>query len=194
MIYICGDSFGVPDPEYGTAWMQQLGPVVNLCQVSASNVLIAQQIDRALALGAEKIIVLFTSSTRGEKIENGRVIPFSWHTASSITTPFSDRQLRILREYFAEFFDLSLAIYTNQCIIEHALARLESSGRDYAWDQGGFEHASMGGKRYFDQYDHSRSKLCLWDYADTREYRPYYHITDPAVHQQIAEYYKERFQ
>lgn len=193
MIYICGDSFGVPDPEYGTGWMEMIGPVVNFAQVSASNLLIAQQIDRALAEGAKKIIVLFSSSTRSEKIENGTIIPFSWHTANSTTTPFDDRQLRILREYFVEFYDLDLAIYTNQCIIEHALAGLESAGVDYVWDQGGFEHSSMGGKKYFDQYDHSRSALCLWDFARTRDYRPYYHITDSAIHQQIAEYYKERF-
>jgi len=150
MIYICGDSFGVPDPEYGTGWMEMIGSVVNTCQVSASNLLIAQQVDQAIDAGAQRLIVLFTSCTRGEKIENGVPIPFSWHTASRTTTPFNDNQLRVLREYFAEFFDLDLAIYTNQCIIEHTLARLESSGIDYVWDQGGFEHTSMGGRKYFD--------------------------------------------
>jgi hypothetical protein len=193
VIYLCGDSFGVVDKDYGMGWMEMIGPVFNFAQVSASNLLIAQQVDRALDLGAKKIIVLFTSSTRGEKVENGVPIPFSWHTASRITTPFTDRQLRILQDYFAEFYDLGLAIYTNQCIIEHTLGRLESSGVDYIWDQGGFEHHSMGGRKYFDQYDHCRSALCLWDFARTREYRPYYHITDPEIHQQIAAYYSERF-
>lgn len=193
MIYLCGDSFGVPDPDHGTGWMECIGPVTNLCQVSASNLLIAQQVDRAIEMGAKKIIVLFTSSTRGEKIQNGRAIPFSWHTASHLTTPFDDRQLQILRDYFTEFYDLELAIYTNQCIIEHTLGVLQRSGVDYTWDQGGFEHPSMGGREYFSEYRHSRSNLCLWDYARTREYRPYYHIKDPAIHAKIAEYYKERF-
>jgi hypothetical protein len=31
----------------------------------------------------------------------------------------------------------------------------------------------------------------LWDYTVTREYRPYYHITDQQVHQQVADYYIE---
>lgn len=193
MIYVCGDSFGVPDPQYGTGWMERIGSVTNFAQVSASNVLIAQQVDRALAAGAKKIIVLFSSSTRGEKIENGRAIPFSWHTASRLTTPFDARQLKILQEYFAEFFDLDIAIYTNQCIIEHTLACLENSGVDYVWDQGGFEHHSMGGKKYFDQYDHRRSAHCLWDYVKARHYRPYYHITDAKIHAMVAEYYLERF-
>ncbi len=193
MIYLCGDSFGVSDPEYGTAWMEMIGPVTNLAQVSASNLLIAQQVDRAISAGAERIIVLFSSSTRSEKIENGQAIPFSWHTASNVTTPFSPNQLRILREYFAEFHDLDLAIYTNQCIIEHVLSCLHRSGIQYIWDQGGFEHSSMGGREYFSEYNSTRSELCLWDYADTREYRPYYHIKDAAMHQKIAAYYKERF-
>jgi hypothetical protein len=194
MIYICGDSFGVPDPTYGAGWMDQIGATTNLCQVSASNLLIAQQVDRAIAAGAERIIVLFTSSTRSEKVVNGQAIPFSWHTANTTTTPFSTNQLRILQEYFAEFHDLGLAIYTNQCIIQHTLDCLNKSGADYVWDQGGFEHPSMGGRPYFDQYNHTRSDLCLWDYAHTRQYRPYYHITDAQVHQDIATYYRKRFQ
>ncbi len=193
MIYVCGDSFGVSDPAYGTGWMDQIGVTTNLCQVSASNLLIAQQVDRAIAAGAQRIIVLFSSSTRSEKVENGQVIPFSWHTANTTTTPFSKNQLRILQEYFAEFHDLGLAIYTNQCIIQHTLDCLNKSGADYVWDQGGFEHPSMGGRPYFTEYNSTRSDLCLWDYATTRQYRPYYHITDPEIHQHIAAYYKERF-
>jgi hypothetical protein len=194
VIYICGDSFGVSDPEYGEGWMDQIGATTNLCRVSASNLLIAQQVDRALAQGAQKIIVLFSSSTRSEKVENGQAIPFSWHTANTTTTPFSADQLRILREYFAEFHDLGLAIYTNQCIIQHTLDCLNKSGADYVWDQGGFEHPSMGGRLCFEEYNSTRSDLCLWDYAHTRQYRPYYHITDAQVHQDIATYYRKRFQ
>jgi len=194
VIYICGDSFGVSDPEYGAGWMDQIGATTNLCQVSASNLLIAQQVDRALAQGAQKIIVLFSSSTRSEKVENGRAIPFSWHTANTTTTPFSDQQLRILQEYFTEFHDLGLAIYTNQCIIAHTLDCLNRAGVDYTWDQGGFEHPSMGGRPYFEHYNSTRSDLCLWDYAHTRQYRPYYHITDAQAHEDIANYYRERFQ
>jgi hypothetical protein len=194
MIYVCGDSFGVSDPEYGAGWMDQIGQTTNLCQVSASNLLIAQQVDRAIAAGAERIIVLFTSSTRSEKVENGRIIPFSWHTANTTTTPFSTNQLRILQEYFAEFHDLALAIYTNQCIIQHTLDCLHRSGADYTWDQGGFEHPSMGGRPYFTEYNSTRSDLCLWDYATTRQYRPYYHITDARAHEHIATYYRTRFQ
>ena len=193
MIYICGDSFGVPDPDYGQMWAEQLAvPVVNLCAVSASNLLISRQLDRAIADQAAGIIVLFTSCTRGETKRNGQDMPWSWHTASEKTTPFSTRELSILQDYFGVFHDLELAIDLNRCVIESSLYRLEQSGIPFVWDQGGFEHASMGGRQeYFAEYAHTRSDLCLWDLARTREYRPYYHITDPKIHQRIADYYNE---
>lgn len=193
MIYICGDSFGVPDPEYGSMWAEQLlAPSVNLCTVSASNLLISRQIDCAIAAQASGIIVLFTSSTRGETRRNGRDIPWSWHTASEKTTPFNADELGILRDYFAAFYDLDLSMDLNCCVIESCLYRLQQSGIDFSWDQGGFEHASMGGtKRYFTEHAESRSEICLWDLARTRVYRPYYHITDPGEHQRVADYYNE---
>ena len=193
MIYICGDSFGVPDPESGTMWAEQLSaPVTNLCAVSASNLLISRQIDRAIAAQATRIIVLFTSCTRGETRRNGCDIPWSWHTASEKTTSFSSGELSILQDYFRVFHDLELSIDLNRCVIESCLYRLQQSAIPFRWDQGGFEHHSMGGQlNYFGEYAGSRSEICLWDFARTREYRPLYHITDPVLHQRIAEYYRE---
>jgi hypothetical protein len=168
-------------------------PVTNLCRVSASNLLIAKQVDQALSSSADFIIVLFTSSTRSEIVINNEIVPFSWHTASTTTTTLSTQQIVILRSYFSEFYDLDLAIYNNECIIETVLARLKNSGKRFIFDQGGFEHPSMGAtKKYFGEYDSYRSELNLWDYARTRQYRPYYHITDSSVHEQIAEYYKRQ--
>lgn len=193
MIYICGDSFGVPDPKYGPMWVDLLDQeVVNLSVVAASNLMISRQIDRAVAAGASKIIVLFTSCTRGETRRNGCDIPWSWHTASEMTTPFGAEELRILQDYFVHFHSLELAIELNRCVIESSLWRLVNSGCDFVFDQGGFEHPSMGGQAdYFRQFDQYRSGICLWDFARTREYRPYYHITDPDSHKLIAEYYRE---
>jgi hypothetical protein len=119
-------------------------------------------------------------------------VPFSYHTASEITTPFDSNALRILKEYYTEFFDLDLAIYQNAITIEHTLNRLVQSRRPFRFDQGGFEHPSYGGSRkYFEQYSDWRSDICLWDWAQVRNHRPYYHITDPAVHQRTADYYSE---
>ena len=63
-IYICGDSFAVSDPEYGPCWVDMLPAVINLAQVCATNLLISQQVDRAIENQAKFIICLCTSSTR----------------------------------------------------------------------------------------------------------------------------------
>ena len=194
LLYICGDSFGVPDPAYGVCWvdyLQQLVPsyhIINLSRVCASNLMISQQVDQAIP-HADQIIVLCTASTRSQTRLNGQVVPYSIHSLDS-TTPFTTRQLGALKSYTGEFFDLDLAIYLNQCIIESMLQRLTDSHRPFVWDQGGFEHASYGGtQQYFAKWSRRRSSRNLWDYTKSREHRPYYHITDDHVHRDVAEYY-----
>ncbi len=195
MIAVCGDSFCVPDPDYGPMWVDLLGQQCDLHNYSertATNLLIARQVDQAVRDNAEFIIVHFTSCTRGEKPHAGRYVPFSYHTASEITTPFDSNALRILKEYYTEFFDLDLAIYQNAITIEHTLNRLVQSGRPFRFDQGGFEHSSYGGTgQYFAQYTQYRSRYNLWDHVTTREFRPYYHITNDQTHTQVAEYYAQ---
>ena len=151
--------------------------------------------DQAIQDKAEFVIVHFTSCTRGEKLHAGEYVPFSYHTASEITTPFDQKSLRILKEYYTEFFDLDLAIYQNAITIEHTLRKLVQSNRPFRFDQGGFEHASFGGTGgYFDQYSEYRSEYNLWDHVTARCYRPYYHITDSQLHQQVAEYYQQEIE
>ena len=195
MIAVCGDSFCAPDPEYGLMWADLLGQhcdLRNYSERTATNLLIARQVDQAIQDCADFIIVHFTSCTRGEKLHAGRYVPFSYHTASDITTPFDPNSLRILKEYYMEFFDLNLAIYQNAITIEHTLAKLVQSNRPFRFDQGGFEHSSYGGTgQYFALYSEYRSEYNLWDHVTARRYRPYYHITDSHIHQQVAEYYAQ---
>jgi len=192
MIYICGDSFGVPDPDHGIGWMDLLAEkfsVTNLCQVCASNLMIAQQVEKAINNSADFIIMLCTASTRNQIQINNKLIPYSIYSLDN-TTPFTDRQLTLLKEYTTEFFDLELAIYQNQLTIEAMLQKLVDSNIDFIFDQGGFEHPSYGGtKKYFTKFNNYRSKLNLWDYAQTRSYRPYHHIDNLADHTAIANYY-----
>jgi hypothetical protein len=152
--------------------------------------MISQQVDLAIP-HADHIIVLCTASTRSQTRRNGQLIPYSIHSLDS-TTPFNSDQLSILKSHTREFFDLDLAIYENQCIIESMLQRLTDNNRPFVWDQGGFEHASYGGTRqYFAKWSQYRSSRNLWDHAQSREHRPYYHITDDAVHRDVAAYYAE---
>lgn len=193
MIAVCGDSFCVSDLTYGPMWADMLGTqfdLTNYAQIASTNLLIARQVDRAIAAGATFIIVHFTSCTRSEKLHNGTYVPFSYHTASTVTTPFSFQQLQILRDYYTEFYDLDLSIYQNAITIEHTLQKLTRSGIPFLFDQGGFEHPSYGGSgHYFTEFNNRRTAHNLWDHASVRHYRPYYHITDSGIHKSVADYY-----
>lgn len=212
-VYICGDSFGFSDPEHGACWADRLAKrttVVNLCQVSASNFQIALQVQRAIEQGAGYIIYLATSSVRqdaplGEGTGNllDRYIditnpdPAKTVTSYSVTslnntTPFTDDQLALLKLYHSRFFDLAIAIHQNELVIEGTLSKLVASGIPFTFDQGGFEHPKFADSKdnYFGAYTKYRSEICLWDYVDELLiHRPYYHITDLAIHEEIANYY-----
>lgn len=195
MIYICGDSFCVSDPDYPkiTPWHEQVEGAISLGRVCASNLLIAQQVNKAIQLDADFIIVEFTSSLRSELLWKGAVVPFSWLSLDN-TTPFDSNTLDMLKQKF-EYVDLNTEIERNKLIIEATLQRLVDSGIPFLFDQGGFEHPSYGGVgTYFIKYDKYRSGLCLWDYADTRTHRPYFHIQDQSIHDMIAEYYNNFIQ
>jgi hypothetical protein len=192
MIYICGDSFAVPDPDYGPCWVDLLSdkikkPITNLSKVCASNAFISKQVD---TIGqADFVIVLFTSSSRFETRINDKIVTYSILGLDE-TTPFNKHQREILRNYAAEFFNLDLEIFRNRCIIEATLYRIQNKKVPFLFDQGGFEHSSYGiNKKYFENFDQFRSKYNLWDYANTAVYRPYYHITDPKIHEAVASYY-----
>ncbi len=194
-IYICGDSFGVSDPAHGFCWVDLLRnkidyEIINLCQVCASNLVISSQVDQTK--DSDFTIVLFSASTRNQVRYRGQIVPYSIHSLDD-TTPFDQKYLADLTEYSLKFFDLETSIYESQCIIESVLQRLVDRDKPFLFDQGGFEHPSYGSvKTYFDKYQQYRSRYNLWDYADNRSHRPYYHITDAKVHEMIADYYAEQ--
>ena len=193
MIYICGDSFAVGDSEYSDVipWHEQLPNTINLAQVCASNFMIHQQVEQAIKSQADYIIVLFTSSLRSELVHNGKLVPFSWLSLNN-TTPFDNSQLSILQNYYT-LVDIDTEIKKNKLIIEATLQLLVDSQIPFKFDQGGFEHPSYSGVgKYFTKFENYRSRYCLWDYAKSRNHRPYFHITDNSIHKQVAEYFKEQ--
>ena len=198
-VYICGDSFCVPDPEYGPCWADLLATeyhTVNQATVSATNLMISMQVDSAIENQADFVIIQGTSCTRSQTRYQDQIVPYSFLTASTATTPFDQRKLELIKHYYTEFFDLDLAIYQNQCVIEHTLQKLMDSKIPFLFDQGGFEHSKFGGstKLYFKKFDQYRSQVNLWDHGNTALYRPYYHITDPDIHKFVAHYYIKEIQ
>lgn len=198
-VYICGDSFCVPDPEYGPCWVDHLAQhynIVNASRVSATNLMISKMVDTAIGDQADFVIVQGTSCTRSQTQYQGLTVPYSFLSANSETTPFDSKQLHIIKQYYTEFFDLDWAIYLNQCVIQNTLQKLVDSAVPFRFDQGGFEHPKFAasGIDYFSKFNSYRSAINLWDHGDTGRFRPYYHITDSAVHRTVAEYYAKEIQ
>ena len=216
-VYICGDSFCASDKEYSdiTPWHEQINNTKNLGIVCANNQLINLQVERAIEEQASMIIVEFTSVTRDivqftNKKQDNLLDRFysltssdnsntdltsytMWSTKTALA--LTQEQRDQLDSYNKNFFDIDIAIHRDRLIIEATLQRLVDSGIPFLFDQGGFEHASYGGvETYFIKYNQYRSELCLWDYADTRSHRPYFHITDQSVHDMIADYYNNLIQ
>ena len=217
-LYICGDSYAFPDPSYGKCWVDFLQDrfgdridIVNLSRVCASNLQISSQIDKAIKNKADYIICLLTSSTRDDVLHSkvyskefelrytdiSNRSPDTDLTSYSIfsldhTTILSDRQLSILKQYHAEFFDLELTIYKNEIIIEGILSRLKNSNIPFVFDQGGFENPKFTetkDKIYFKNYLDYKSAVNLWNFAHSKKHRPYYHIEDTEIHKTVADYY-----
>ena len=214
--YICGDSFATEDPDYKefyNLWHEQLDTdVVNLASVCASNLLISLQVKRAIKNKADFIIVCFTSVTRSEvgyksSSKNLKLFDRFYNltrkdnsncdmTAYTIFVPsdalaLSSTQQELIIEYNKHFYDLDMSIYRDSQVIENTLQKLFDSKIPFIFDQGGFEHPSYGDniKKYFKKFNYYKSDINLWDFVDTREHRPYFHIQDQTVHNRVAEYY-----
>ena len=217
--YICGDSFATEDPDYKefyNLWHEQLDTdVKNLASVCASNLLISLQVKRAIKNKADFIIVCFTSVTRSEvsyksSSKNLKLLDRFYSltrednsdcdlTAYTIFVPsdalaLNSKQQNLILEYNKNFYDLYLAIYRDSQIIENTLQKLVDSKIPFMFDQGGFEHPSYGDdvRKYFKKFNYYRSDINLWDFVDTREHRPYFHIQQQSVLNNVADYYNSR--
>lgn len=223
-VYICGDSFGCTDPESSiTPWVELLAEKLpdwtlhNLSLVCASNLHIRLQVDRAIACGANFVIMLATACTRGQgqiqsrhKSEQqlldrfykiGKNTQDNFHadlTCYSInsldsTCVLDPAQIQIVKQFRDSVLDFDLEIYQNMCVIESTLHALESSQIPFVFDQGGFEnpeYTADADKKYFKEFDHHRSEINLWsEFGSTLTHRPYFHIIDQQVHERTAKYY-----
>ena len=218
-VYICGDSFGCCDPEYsGLSWHEKLVKklpknitIQNLSKVCASNILISLEVDHAITNGANYIIVLFTSVLRdevkisevdtnaplierfvditGSKDDNNSRNLISY-TMLNINQEFLKNSTDTLKSY-SLLKDLNLLIYKDQCIIENALQKLVDSNIPFVFDQGGFENSLYGSDstQYFQKFKNYLSKKNIWSYVPVRSFRPYYHLIDQEITNNIADYY-----
>lgn len=214
-IVVCGDSFNVDDVDHPNIhWTAKLNDydLVNLSIPGASNLAIRLQIDKAISFHPDFIIVSFTSCMRtivkySEKIHstlldriyypNGQkgfdLISFPYAGADQYNV-LDSRQLDILHNYLAEFVDLDLLRAENYYIIKDGLETLSQSEIKFTFSLGGFDHKSFTNdiNRFnFNKFDQFQCPINLWDYCNRKkQLRPWFHVKDHTIHDNLLEYYK----
>jgi hypothetical protein len=223
-LYICGDSFCTNDPEYDYSWVDLLAQklpkleVVNLSSSGASNYLVYLQVKTALENHCDYLIYHATSSIRQEfrlgddgrqyddvtrywntnnPNKNAPMICGSWlevdrHYQGLVDT----KQVNLINQFFKHFVDLPNLIEKNYIFVVHTLEMIKSSAVAWAWSQGGFEHPRFGIDRKwnFDPYLDKMCPINLWDHYDPKKIRPWFHVTDPTVHQRVCDHYIKMLQ
>jgi hypothetical protein len=219
MIYICGDSFCSQDKEYGNSWVDLLmqkttKKIVNLSRPGASNYLIYLQVKQALANNATHIIYHATSSIRHEfsfeSIDTGKdninrywnvldpdnhkkTICTSWSTPLNNTLYNFKNELTEIYKFGTKFLDLPSTIEKNYIYILFTLRLVQENNHlcEWVWSRGGFEHKKFNSSSDWDfsQYQQYESKINLWDHYNPSVLRPYYHITDTKIHQDVCNLY-----
>lgn len=216
----CPDMEWVFDPWPKILEQQLRGEysITNLSICCSSNLLIRIQVDRAIDEQADFVILLATTCTRGHGLKQAgkskhanlydrftRIAEVDNYADSrdlacysiyslNETCVFSTSDMAAIKDYQSRLFDLDLAIYENQCIIESSLSKLQRSNIPFVFDQGGFENPNFGDVRrfdYFKEFDQYRSQINQWSLSKIipAKNHSHFHITDPAVHKTIADYY-----
>lgn len=214
-IVVCGDSFNVDDQDYPNIhWTTSLKDfkLTNLAIPGASNLVIRLQIDRAINLCPDLIVVGFTSSMRTTIKYNKQLntnlldriycAPGDKNLFDIISFPYAGaelydvlttNQLSILKDYVAEFVDLDLLRSENYYIIKDALETLVQSKIKFSFSLGGFDHKSFTNNTPFDfsKFLPYQCPINLWDHCSTKkQLRPWYHVVDINIHNRLSEYYK----
>lgn len=151
MIIVCGDSFMAPDPLAPGRHFSELMSAISLAKPGCSNTDICFQIERAIELGADRVIIGTTDSARMElrlsdhdsnmiglgSFRNGQYV------SDTIPTFIGDEpDLRgkyqlspakrlAVKQYFTEIFDYKLKNITDRWNLEYFLMQLEKNNISY---------------------------------------------------------------
>jgi len=188
--------------------------IINLASCGASNYLIYLQVKQALASNCDFIIYNATSSIRQEfsikqdSFTKDDVSRYHNMNNSNTNTPMicgswlgidrhykdliNSKQANEILTFYKKYVDLPSLIEKNFIFIAHTLDLLDRSQINWAWSQGGFEHKNFSDNQY-PQFDQYRKKECpenLWDHYVRDQIRPWYHVTDRTVHQNVCKSYE----
>lgn len=152
MIVVCGDSFMAPDPNAPGRHFSELIGAVSLAKPGCSNTEICFQIEEAIAMRANKIIIGTTDPSRTElkltdqnidsvTLKNFRNQDYVSDTISSlIGTQFelgkknyqiSQTKRDAVKIYFTEIFDTVLKRTVDEWALGYWYKKLEEAGINY---------------------------------------------------------------
>ena len=171
-LYICGDSFGTSDPDYGMSWSDtftKMHPeldIINLCVSGASNYHIYLQVKHAIDNKCDFLVYLATSSIRCEFMissdlnasghdsidrywniqqpDNKNIISTSWVRPQEKV--YNNNQRNDILNFFGQYVDFVSVIEKNYIFMDYTLMLIKKSlpTDSWAWTRGGFEHSTWG--------------------------------------------------
>lgn len=176
---ICGDSYMTTDHS-GTHWSDQLDPDIQqktLAIGACSNVLIANQVRYAIALGYNNVVVGFTRSSRLEfdkdssytvSLDEELAVADHRRWRHSVMHDVHTLEKQFVLDYYGFVSTDFLALQSYHVILS-TLHFLKSSKVKFAYSLGGTDmpeqlFKSLNIPNELDEYKSNEIKLNLWEY------------------------------
>jgi len=147
MIAVCGDSFMAPDPRAPGRHFSEIMGAISLARPGCSNTDICFQIEHAIRVKADRVIIGTTDSARtelkltSEHLDTINLVHFrnGQYVSDTIPTfvgeeadikdkyPLSSAQRLAVKQYYTEMFDPVLKSTTDRWNLEYFLVQLQKN-------------------------------------------------------------------
>jgi hypothetical protein len=145
--------------------------LISLARVGASNFYITQQVEHAITLNPDLILLVFSNYDRTELLID-RDIPYdpiaglenftgAHPTVSSnvitafINSPYKSKDSNFLKEYFAEVYDFGLQYHKDYYLCLGMLSRLANAQIPFIFNHGGMRHWRANPDQVWNDYRHN---------------------------------------
>jgi hypothetical protein len=210
-VLICGDSFGVIDPEYPDLHFSEkilnASPPVyelnNLCHGGDSNALIVLQLMQGLQFNPDFVILLFTTPHRHE-VDNDDNIYYPTdvslealqsfrHERYTTTCCINDAgRSKLINSWNAEIISDDFEILKNYFLMNYCFMLLEKHRIPFCYSVGGMASTDYSSvidknfiKNYLNDYSSLALKINLWNHKSNNR-RPYFHVDSDQVQSAFA--------
>jgi hypothetical protein len=214
-VLICGDSFGVVDPDYpGLHFSEKIlnatPPVFelnNLAHGGDSNALITLQLMQGLQFKPDFVILLFTSTHRHERDKDVNVyypkdLTFDElkqfrhdRYSTSTTEPKKIINYNLVEQWNSQYISDDFEIMKNYFLIHYCLQSLKEHKIPFCYSLGGMKHginySSIVDKHFIKDnlidYANQSLKINLWNHNNNNnKERPYFHVDSDDVQTAFA--------